>query len=171
MLSVGCLLIESDIGRLEQFGKKLSARGIHALHGVWKDELLPDMQRSFYDVQKRAQRSCIAADGQMWAAALALAAQLSVDRVVLIRSPKNEEISDRCKRRQLERLRAYARRNLFFCVCDVLVIGTGEESGVPDAILGGLVNARVWHLEQKSYDAAIRFLQCDDFARTEYAGM
>lgn len=173
MLPVGCLFIGMNGERNLRFRKKLSDCGIHTVSGEWQGDLLKDMQNALYSVQKQAARVCVAAEGDMWTAALALAVQLCVDRVVLIHPSGGNSMHDPHRRRQLNRLNGYVRRNLFFCVSDLLVLDS--EAGMrreEDAVLARMVNARIWRMRAVCPDVTepvVRFLLCDDFEKTEYA--
>ena len=102
-------------------------------------------------------RVCAAAAGKSWPAALALAAQLRVDRLVLLRP----ELSAR--RSPAE---AFARRNLFFCVSEILIFD-GADAAIlkeTDALCRGLCNAQIWRAPGGKDDAqtAARFLLAED---------
>ena len=172
MLPVGCLFIGTNAERNMRFRQELSDRGIWTVCGEWRSDLLKDMQKELYGVRKRAARICVAAEGEMWTAALALAVQLCVDRVVLIHPCGENGVQSPCLRRQLNRLNGYVKRNLFFCVSDLLVVEpeTGARRDT-DAVLGRMVNARIWRMPAAGGDAAepaARFMMCDDFEKTEY---
>jgi len=173
MLSVGCLLIGTNAERNMRLRQELSDRGILTVCGEWRSDLLKDMQKELYGVRKQAARICVAAEGEMWTAALALAVQLCVDRVVLIHPSAGNGVQDSCMRRQLNRLNGYVKRNLFFCVSDLLVVDPEMEMRRDmDAVLGRMVNARIWRMRAASGDVAeptVRFMLCDDFGKTEYA--
>lgn len=173
MQYVGCLLIDEKPVSTQRIFRELTNHGIYATSGEWGEGLLTDVQKKFYDVQKHAVRACVAAEGATWMAALALAVQLNVDRVALINPSNGPDSLADARRRQLNRLQGYVKRNLFFCVSDVLVVGQKSyENRVLDGILSGMVNARIWSAEPPSEDATVRtvidFLRCDDFAKSEY---
>ena len=159
---VGCLLIgETAGGRLRTLRDRLNARGIATVCMAAKSDLLSGAQEGLR-AARRSGGACVAAEGELWAAALALAAQLSVERIVLIlptdqRNPKNEW------EEQIERLKGFARRNLFFCVSDVLVLelrGDERSDRRIDQICRRLCNAKVRRMQMAdgALEAAARFL-------------
>lgn len=172
---VGCLLI-GDTLRMRALRERLNERGVETVFAPRQGDLLNAVQEGLYRA-RRSGGACIAAEGELWAAALALSAQLSVERVALIeptdrfRNPKDDW------ERQVVRLKGFARRNLFFCVSDVLVLEGGED-GWPakrmDLLCRRMCNARVqrvsladqrWtNCEQSPMDAAACFLRDGDFA-------
>lgn len=172
---MGCLLIGKTM-RMHALRDHLNSSGVETVFAERGSDLLSCVQEGLY----RARRSGvgIAAEGEMWAAALALSAQLSVDRIVLIeptdcfRIPKNEW------EKQVVRLKGFARRNLFFCVSDVLVLedDAGERKVWLDTLCRRMYNARVvrasmtdqrWiKCEHSQMDAAARFLGGGDFQFT-----
>jgi len=174
---VGCLLIgEERQGRIALLRDMLRRCGAAAVWTGCSDNLLHSVQIGLREA-RRPGGSCIAAEGEMWAAALALAAQMQVDRVVLIapedrvRNPKNN------KEKQIGRLKSFARRNLFFCVSEVLIL---EETGDCDSarsmehVCRGMCNARIhrvslddekWiNCKYSPIEAAARFLLAGEFA-------
>lgn len=170
---VGCLLIGETM-RMHALCERLNENGVETFFAQRGGDLLSSVQEGLYRA-RRPGGVCIAAEGEMWAAALALAAQLSVERVALIeptdrfRSPSNDQ------ERQLVRLKSFVRRNLFFCVSDVLMLeGDGEPAGRLDALCRRMCNARVWRAELSDQrwtncehlpiDAAARFLKSGEFA-------
>ena len=160
--TVGCLLIgETAKGRMRALRDRLDACGIATVGVTGQGDLLGGAQEGLR-AARRSGGACVAAEGEMWAAALALAAQLSVERIVLIlptdrRNPKNE------REEQIERLKGFARRNLFFCVSDVLVLelrGDGRSDRRIDQVCRRLCNARVRRMPMAdgALEAAARFL-------------
>lgn len=173
MLPVGCLYIGTDVERNAHIRQRLSDYGVWTVCGEWQSDLLKDMQRGLYCVRKQAARVCIAAESEMCTAALALAVQFCVDRVALIHPFERMDIPDPYQRRQLNRLYGYAKRNLFFCVSDLLIVDSGgDATHGADALLGRMVNARIWRMKmmrEDMVDPVARFMLCDDFGKTEYA--
>lgn len=171
--NVGCLLIGETM-RMRALRERLNESGVETFFAQQGADLLSSVQEGLYKA-RRPGGVCIAAEGEMWAAALALAAQLSVERVALI------EPTDRCRsprndwERQIIRLKSFVRRNLFFCVSDVLLLeGDGETARRLDALCRRMCNARVWRAELSDQrwtncehlhiDAAARFLSDGEFA-------
>lgn len=143
--SIGCLLIgETAHGRMRALRDRLDARGIATVGVARQGNLLNGAQEGLR-AARRPGGACVAAEGELWAAALALAAQLSVERIVLILPTDRRDPRDDWER-QIERLKGYARRNLFFCVSDVLVLerpGDGRSDRRMDLVCRRLCNARV----------------------------
>ena len=171
---VGCLLIGRTM-RMRALQERLTARGVLTVSASGEGDLLSAAQEGLVAARQPG-GACVAAEGELWAAALALAVQLSVERVALI-AP-----TDRCAlpgsdwNRQIERLKGFARRNLFFCVCDVLVMeGEADARSARrlDLLCRRLCNARVhrvslldqrWtNCEFSPVEAVARFLRDGDF--------
>ena len=118
-------------------------------------KLWDGLQTALLASRSRCETVAIAARGTGCAAALALAEQLPVDRLVLV-EPKlslrglqregSKADADRvASSRQARRIMAYARRNLSLCVSDVLLIESGNgDRAFPDAALS--VHGTVRHL-------------------------
>ena len=125
--ALGCLLIGDGIaGWLEPLETLLRARGTRTVR-IGGEGLLDAAQEGLRQARGTG-GVCIAAEGEMWAAALALAAQLPVERIVLI-APEDRAISMRDERsRRLQRLKSYTRRNLFFCISSILLLETDAET-------------------------------------------
>lgn len=172
---VGCLLI-GETKRMRALRDRLTARGIAAMHAASGGDLLAAAQEGLCAVRRKG-GACIAAEGELWAAALALAVQLCVERVVLIaptdfvKAPKDEV------EKQIERLKGFARRNLFFCVSEVLVLEEKTDARSDrriDSLCKRMCNSRVYRLslsdqrwtncEHSPIEAAARFLGEGDFA-------
>lgn len=172
---VGCLLL-GDTVRMRTLAERLAARNVAAVHAGFGDNLLTAAQEGLY-AARRSGGACVAADGEFWAAALALSAQLSVERVVLMAPTDRIGNAKDDLEKQIERLKAYACRNLFFCVSDVLVLeGESDPRSARriDQLCRRLCNARVqraslsdqrWtNCEQSPIEAAAGFLKDGVFA-------
>ena len=113
--------------------------------GLWEQ-----LQFALQDVRANSRVSAVMAVGTGCAAALALACQLPVERVVLVdpvppvRTRGETRPEDDGLLRTVRRLAAYARRNLTLCVSDMLVVGEGERS--LERAFGHPVNCRVSRL-------------------------
>ena len=144
--SIGCLLIgQTAHGSMRALRERLNARGIATVDARRGDNLLSAAQEGLY-AARRPGGTCVAAEGEYWAAALALAVQLNVERVALLAPTDIPGAANDSGARQMERLKGYVRRNLFFCVSDVLVLeGQADERSARrmDAVLRKLCNARV----------------------------
>lgn len=146
--AVGCLLIsERNGGRLEPLEALLREQGTPTVRIVGESSL-----GTAQEGLRRARGPggvCVAAEGEMWAAALALAAQLPVDRIALI-APEDRTMSAwDGQSRRMHRLKAYARRNLFFCISSVLLLETFTEERSDrrvDELCRRLCNASVQRL-------------------------
>ena len=164
---MGCLLIgEAAGGRLGALRERLRAAGVATQRvAPGGADFLEAAQAALYET-RGARGACVAAEGACWPVALALAAQLSVDRVALF-EPEAEGAPE--SRGALGRIEAYARRNLFFCVADVLVLEGAGGARSLERVWRGLCNARVervslrdqkWtNCKQSPIEAAARFLE------------
>lgn len=173
---VGCLLIGGERhDRLGVLREKLHLCGVQTVRTGRADNLLHAVQEGLY-AARRPGGACIAAEGEMWAAALALAAQMHVDRVALIaptdfiRSPRD------AWEKQIGWMKSFAQRNLFFCVSEVLLLEeTCDERSRKrvETICRRLCNATVrrasladerWtKCKQSPMEAAARFLAAGEF--------
>lgn len=166
--TMGCLLI-GETARMRTLKNRLDALGVSTLSLGQDGQRLSVAQEGLRAVRGPG-GACVAAEGELWAAALALAVQLSVERIVLI-APTDTFAGRRDEqRRQMERLKGYARRNLFFCVSEVLVLeGAGDVRSERriDQVCRRMCNARVHRAalsgearqeEGAALDAAARFL-------------
>ena len=102
-------------------------------------------------------RVCAAAAGKSWVTALALAAQLRVDRLVLFRPEFGARRSP---------AEAFARRNLCFCVSEILIFDGADAASLKetDALCRGLCSAQIWRVPGGKDDVqtAARFLLAED---------
>ena len=168
--TMGCLLIGKS-ERLDALRRRVEARGMVAASVAPQSGLLEAAQAELYAV-RTPRGACVAAEGEWWSAALALAEQLSVERVALIAPTDGaaDGVPDALSRANA-RLKDYARRNLFFCVSAVLALeAQADERSARrvDRMLHRLCNARVcraslvdarWlNCKQSPLDAAARFL-------------
>ena len=171
--SVGCLLI-GETKRMRMLEEELAERGIETVRAAFGGDLLASVQEGLWKARGSG-GVCIAAEGEYWPVALAPAVQLCVDRIVLL-APKDlrRKAEDECGK-QIERLRSFVRRNLFFCVSDVLVMerpGDVQMEKCVDRLCRGLCNARIQRLkvsEQRwtkceffPFEAAARFLHAGE---------
>lgn len=169
--SVGCLVIGEGGERMGALRERLGASGVATACCATPcaGDLLESAQMALYEVRSPL-GACVAAEGAYWAVALALAVQLNVERVALIFP---DDICPEPMRRPLDRLAGFARRNLFFCVSDVLVL-EGEGGGQAfDRVCRRMCNARVrrvsildqkWtNCKQSPIEAVARFLEAGVF--------
>ena len=171
---MGCLLIGETM-RMHALRERLNACGVHTVFAPRGENLLSCVQEGLCRA-RRPGGAGIAAEGEMWAAALALSAQLSVERVVLFEPTDQFRNTKDEWEKQIVRLKGFARRNLFFCVSDVLVLEGGDDKPKDwiDSMCRRMCNARVWResladqrwtkCELSQIDAAARFLSGGDFA-------
>lgn len=87
------------------------------------EPLLSQAQTALWQLRRCCEWVCVAAEGGEALAALALAAQLPVDRLAL----KGAWLNRPQRSRETARLRRYALRNLPLVISDVLLIGAPEE--------------------------------------------
>ena len=128
---IGCLLIdcftpgEFALSGLCAF---LGERGVRAerfVPGVG-GKLHIGLQRAYQRVRVDGGTSGVIATGSGIDAALALAVQLPVDRLVLLDAPVKAAYTGPLVR-ELRRISAYARKNRVFCVSDVLALQADAE--------------------------------------------
>lgn len=100
------------------------SRNIDAQRLIFNENepLLCQAQTALWEIRRRCGWVCVAAEGERIAAAVALAAQLPVDRLAL----KGGWLYCRGEDRKARRLKCFARRNLPLVVSDVLWIGAPE---------------------------------------------
>lgn len=148
---VGCLML-ADGGFARALSKRLNERGARVERA--DGETLDAARDGLFRISGCG-RVCAAAEGTDWARALALAAQLRVDRIVL----HQPELSER--RSPAE---AFARRNLCFCVSDILIFDGTDGSSLreTDALWRGLCSARIWRSPGGDAETAARFLLADE---------
>lgn len=172
--SVGCLLL-GETWRMHELKERLNACSVETAKPALDGDLLCAAQEGLRSVRRNDGLCCVAAEGELWTAALALAAQLCVDRVALITPTNRMKRPKNNFERQIERLKGYACRNLSFCVSEVLVL---EEADVQDArrmdaVLKRMCNSRIYravwadqrwtNCEFSPYEAVIRFLCGGEF--------
>ena len=171
---VGCFLIDQT-KRMRRLRAILYANGVETVSMLRGGDLFSAAQDGL-QAARRSGGACIAAEGEQWAIALALAAQLCVERIVLIAPTDFAKSPETEFEQQIEQLKGFARRNLFFCVSDVLVLEEQTDAQSDrriDQICRGLCNSRVQRLsltdqrwtncEHSPIDAAARFLSEGDF--------
>ena len=133
--AVGCLVIDGLLPgeeRLSGLSQFLGERGVRAEDFRWDG--MPGLHRALQLAYQRVRIpremgiSGIAASGMGCAAALALAVQLPVDRLLLVPGDDRRMLTDLRVglHRELHRLVAFARTNAAFCVADVLLLGTSD---------------------------------------------
>ena len=163
--SVGCLYIDGSLFDRRVcdgsgFVSDIPGVKIYPFHCANIRDLWDRLQSALYDLRSEWGAAAAIAVGTGCAPALALACQLPVEKLVLIRPAApalpsrllrkgNEDADDGLRLRALRRLAAFARRNLPLCVSDMLVVGHGAESG-EDALrraYGNPVNCRVDRLD------------------------
>ena len=170
--AVGCLLMgDSSSGRLGRLRERLSVHGVETVEAICREDRLCAAQEGLYAARRRG-GTCVAAEGEWWTVALALAVQLNVDRVALILPAWCS--GEQAARQQLQ-MRGFVRRNLFFCVSDVLVLESGLDGRMAreiDGVCRRMYNARVWRMRASELEwqrggapleAAARFLAAGEY--------
>lgn len=107
-------------------------------------------QTALWRLRQRCGWICVAAEGDAACIAVALAAQLPVERLALVEGslflPRRRDMP-----RELTRLQAYARRNLSLVISEILLIGAQEaetrgflrgHARGPVCVLEGVENSR-----------------------------
>ena len=156
--AVGCLLIDDPLageGTLPGLSSFVDTADLHAQPFRWSgtSELYGALQFALHALRQACAEATVAARGLGCGAALALAAQLPVERMALIEPrlalPRRLERSVPASlRRQVRRLCGFARRNLSLCVCDALIIEAPRGSEAFALTRAGLgAHGRVARLE------------------------
>jgi len=170
--SIGCLLI-GETKRMRALRTKLYRHGIDTVSMLRGGDMLGAALDGLQMVRRRG-NAAIVAEGELWAIALALAAQLCVEKIVLIAPTDSVKRPENEKEKQIDGLKRFACRNLFFCVSDVLVLEEGEDSDKRiDQLCRGMCNSQIYRLsmadqrwtncELSPIDAAVRFLSEGEF--------
>ena len=145
---IGCLLIGDilyDGGEGRDLGAFLKASGVRAevFEHASGLPLYPSLQRAFQSIRADDGISSIVAWGSGCEAALALAGQLPVDRLILA-EPMRWRNPHTASSGALERIRRYAHRGMAFCVAGVWVIpGPRTDSSLPGRLSRALFNSAV----------------------------
>lgn len=186
--TTGCLMIEdfsSERGRVSGLYDYLNAQGVQTEIFDWNGEgcVHTRLQNAFYSVRKNCERTgIVAVDGGI-DGAIALSAQLPVEGMVLICTGEDVARAEGGDmRRQFRRLSRFARRNMTFCVSDVLLIsektGTGQDRAdriakmlVNCASIGRLLHAKnndkIWtDYEWAMNNQIYRFLFGEEFTKS-----
>lgn len=89
---------------------------------IQRPPLLSDLQLHLYRLRRQCSWLCVMAEGEAAAHAIILAAQLPVDRLILIGDLPFRRSSDRRRRR----LNAFARRNLSLITAEIVAVGMDD---------------------------------------------
>lgn len=147
----GCLLIDDPlypIGALEDMSRMLRGRGVRTEVFEWDGagHLHLSLQNAYQRIRRDGAISGIVGLGAGCDCALALSCQLPADRIVLVEPMEWSAAGERA--RQLKRIRAFARQNAAFCVCDALVIpGPHTAPALLRRLRRDLVSARLTMLK------------------------
>ena len=123
--TIGCLMIEDIVSgghRLSGLCNWLNRQGIYVCRFEWNGtgDLHREIQEAYHAVRKECGTACIVAIDRGADAAIALGAQLPVEKTAIILTAQAN-----CMRkhdhRQVARLRRFVRRNAAFCVSDMLI--------------------------------------------------
>ena len=116
----GILLLNDPLRRTSRFTQL--HKDTKALAFQEDERFLPQAQAALYRMRKEYSWVCVAASGCAVGIALALAAQLMVDRLALWMEPAPEK-----RPRELLRIEAYAKRNLSLIACEILLVEPPED--------------------------------------------
>lgn len=148
--TIGCMLIEdlsSGGGLPSGLCAYLESRqiGVDVFRHSGKEKVHAKLQNAFYNVRRMYDTSGIIAVNGGIDAAVALSAQVPVERIVLICTEENMPHEDGRMKRQLNKLSRFARRNAAFCISEVMVISAGDGGGHERSqmLVNSLVNAAV----------------------------
>ena len=142
--------------------------------GLWEQ-----LQFALQDARAGSQVCAVMAVGTGCAAALALACQLPVERIVLVDPvPPVRRLSGLSLhearpevdglQRTLRRLAAFARRNLALCVSDILLVGEGGSS--LERAFGRPVNCRVSRVPSQGRTAKELYTICEFAVKEAISG-
>ncbi len=156
--AVGCLMIDDPSageGMLPGLSSFVDAARLRVMPFRLSGE--PDvhaaLQVALHALRQACPTATIAARGLGCGAALALAAQLPVERLALIEprlamTKRRDSTISKDLVRQLRRLCGFARRNLALCTCDALIVEAPGARGAQALTRAGLdAHARVARLE------------------------
>lgn len=113
----GLLLLPDPLG-----GAQMQIEETKGLVFTENEPFLSQAQAALWQKRRRHGWVCIAAQGEAASIALALAAQLPVDRVAILSPGQNGPGLPR----EMRRLKAFARRNLALVTAEILLIGAQE---------------------------------------------
>ena len=145
---IGCLLIDDILngeGGSRELAPLLKCAGVltRVFEPVAGIPLYPSLQRAWQSVRMEDGVSSVMAWGSGCDAALALAGQLPVDRLILA-GPSRWRTDRTALSRTLGRIRRYALRGAAFCVAGVWVIpGPGTDDALPARLSRALFNCPV----------------------------
>lgn len=120
-------------------------------------------QLQFSRLRRRCDWVCVLAEGDCAAHGLILAAQLSVDRLILA----DALLQGRCADRHMRRLNAFARRNLALITAEIIAAGMGERGLKALAAGLGVCCGGLIHLP----DAAELWQSCETFLTLPFAAL
>ena len=133
----GMLLLPDPSG-----GAQMHTESVQGLVFTENGSLLSQAQEALWRMRQNCDWICVAAQGDATCIALALAAQLPVDRVAVLGAGSEKKHQNR----ELRRLRAYARRNLALITAEILLIGA--DAGLTNALLRGAGRCRLCVLDE-----------------------
>lgn len=133
--TIGCLMINeltSEERQLSGLSVFLGKKGIYSRHfNIMEGKKIhSQLQLAYQKVCANSRERCIIGAGTGCIGALALAAQLPVDRLVLMDEVSSKEEGEMGKQRQFKRLAGFANRNISFCVTNALLIADRSESSL-----------------------------------------
>lgn len=137
----GCLLMAENENSLPSLRRALARQDIFVRCLLSSENMLDCARQCLNELAGKSESVCIVSLGRWWVVALALSAQLRVDRLALLEIDATCIGETHVDDRQYCRLRGFVRRNLFFCVSDVLVLG--RNPSMEKEVFSRMVNARV----------------------------
>ncbi|MDY3025291.1 MAG: hypothetical protein SOR74_00110 [Candidatus Faecivicinus sp.] len=162
MERTGCLVIHGgECAYLRATAARLRTCGV----AIVETDLKSDSENAALDGLRRARRAdgtAILASGEAIWFALALAARMNVDKLALIEPRSARDANARA-------MESFARRNLFFCVSDALIVES-RPGGASERIYRKMLNSRVWRLNSDGEEAmnwVVRFLTCENWLDCE----
>lgn len=147
--SRGILFLSDPLRR--KAGQPKQAEYTHSMTLIFDENgrYLSHAQAALWRMRKRYEWICVAAEGEAVCIAIALAAQLPVERLALTRSslfvPGKHALN-----RELVQLRSYARRNLALVISEILLIG--PDSREVRGLLRGRSKGKLCVLDEREED-------------------
>lgn len=133
--TIGCLMINeltSEERQLSGLSVFLGKKGIYSRHfNIGEDRRIhAQLQSAYQKVCANSKERCIIGAGTGSIGALALAAQLPVDRLILMDEAFFYKEEETGKQKQFKRLAGFANRNISFCVTNALLIADNNEDSL-----------------------------------------
>lgn len=146
---VGCLVIDDPMSGENWLSGLSLPEGLCPYPYSWRagEGLFESLQTLLQRARAECGAACVLARGAGCAAALALAEQLPVERLVLVHPSLRRLRAPKSFARACNRIAYFAAQNLSLCVCDALIVARKEERGARQIARALKANCRVCRLE------------------------